>query len=900
MKPETEVELSAATSNALALHPSSRTRDPFARHAINVTLIVAAIIALFWRVFFLGETLVDVNTLNNQLPWGYSAGQSDYPYNRRDLTDTYVTREYFVAAAYRDGEFPLWNPYTMAGHPIYADGVTRTLSPFLLFYKLFDVPLGYSLARLSELMLGAVLMYIFLVAIGASANGALMGSLVFGFSAHSMLHLTGLGWWGGLLWLPLILLFVDRAIRRGSYTQAMLAGMFLAAQFFCGYLPNQIYYVGAVVLYYAFFAFVARRSGSGSRRVAHLLSMMAVTLAVGLALSATQWVPSLELLSYSNRKIVGAELGYVYLPPWYAATLVFPNLFGTAYDAKALTLFTALGVSHDHILYLGIAALAPLGFGLYWLRRTSKKHRADSRLQFTEMDNAARQRVVFFVVLGACSLVLMMAAPVYVHVTRFIPILQVIRVAVRAGVLFLFSSAVLVAFGTDLLLQSGAYAITRYGRLIRRFAVGIAACILVGVVSSYLVKAIGISVDAAERGRLAFIRRAFVVLSTQFTPPNLSLLIPLVLLFVCAVLVWAFAEGRLSSTRFLVWMVALLVVDLFWNSNQFDHTFDRSLVFPRTEITDLLHSLPHGRVLVVPSNLETNRSASAGAGAEKIIAPPNTLLPYQIPTVTGKNQQFPRWYREFASLIEPQQNLSHVVFDQYRSPFFDVLNVRYVLTHEFTNGHEFAPPLQGYDLLAAEEGVSLYENKNAMPRAFFANQTIEAQSHADALRILSGSDFDPHTTVVIERAAASALLQKPASTRVADFRERYSRLFAHMNLLLAPAIARVTEDQRNRVAIQTENGTEGLLVLSDNYYPGWRALVDGMPAEVLRANCTMRAVNVPAGRHLVSFVFMPAAFFVSMYVSLAATGLTLAALILTALKRRRSNGHDIRQDQKNG
>ena len=187
------------------------TAPSFTRHPINIALIVVAIIALFWRVFFLGETLIDVNTLNNQLPWGYSAGQSHYPYNRRDLTDTYVTREYFVVSAYRDGEFPLWNPYTMAGHPIYADGVTRTLSPFLLFYKFFDVPLGYSLARLSELMLGAVLMYIFLVAIGASANGGLMGSLVFGFSAHSMLHLTGLGWWGGLMWLPVILMFVDRA-----------------------------------------------------------------------------------------------------------------------------------------------------------------------------------------------------------------------------------------------------------------------------------------------------------------------------------------------------------------------------------------------------------------------------------------------------------------------------------------------------------------------------------------------------------------------------------------------------------------------------------------------------------------------------------------------------------------
>ena len=894
MKPETEVELSAATSDTLALHPSSRTRDPFTRHAINVTLIVAAIIALFWRVFFLGETLIDVNTLNNQLPWGYSAGQSNYPYNRRDLTDTYVTRDYFVVSAYRDGEFPLWNPYTMAGHPIYADGVTRTLSPFLLFYKFFEVPLGYSLARLSELMLGAVLMYIFLVAIGASANGALLGSLVFGFSAHSMLHLTGLGWWGGLLWLPLILLFVDRAIRRGSYTQAMLAGVFLAAQFFCGYLPNQIYYVGAVVLYYLFFAFVARRRGSGTRSVGHLLAMMAVTLAVGLILSATQWVPSLELLSYSNRKIVGAELGYVYLPPWYAATLIFPNLFGSAYDAKALTLFTALGVSHDHILYLGIAALLPLGFGLYWLRRTSKKYRADSRLQFAEMDNAARQRIVLFVVLGVFSLVLMMAAPLYVHVTRFIPILQVIRVAVRAGVLFLFAAAVLIAFGTDLLLESGAEALREAGRHARTFALGVAAFVLIAVIGSYLIKLIGITIDAGERGRLSFIRRAVLVLSAQFSPPNLSILIPLAILFAVAVLMWAFVEQRLTSSSVFLCMVSLLMVDLFWNSNQFDHTFDRSRVFPRTEITDLLQSLPPGRVLVVPSDLETNRSASAGAGAEKIIAPPNTLLPYQIPTVTGKNQQFPRWYREFASLIEPQPNLSHVVFDQYRSPFFDVLNVRYVMTHES------AAPLDGYDLLGTAEGVSLYENKNAMPRAFFANQIIEAPGHAEALRILSGSGFDPRTAVVIEGAAARPAMQMTRSMQVRNVTEPYSGLMKQMNVLLAPAIATSIEDKRDRVVIETENGTEGLLVLSDNYYTGWRASVDGVPAEVLRANCTMRAVNVPAGRHLVSFVFMPPAFFVSMYVSLAAAAFTLAALILSAFRRSWSNSHDIRQDQKNG
>jgi hypothetical protein len=885
MRVEPEAEVSVIASDSRPRRPETGSGRAFTRHVLRITFIVVALITLFWRVFFLGETLIDVNTLNNQLPWGYSSPQTDYPYNRRDLTDTYVTREYFVAAAYRDGEFPLWNPYTMAGHPIYADGVTRTASPFLLFYKFFDVPLGYSLARLFELMLAAVFMYIFLVAIKASANGALLGSLVFGFSAHSMLHLTGLGWWGGLMWLPLILLFVDRAIRRGSYIQAMLAGACLAAQFFCGYLPNQIYYVGAVVLYYLFFANVARRSGSGNASASRLLAMMAVTLAIGLALSATQWVPSIELLSYSNRKIVGAELGYVYLPPWYAATLVFPNLFGAAYDAKTLTLFTALGVSHDHILYLSIAALVPLGFGLYWLKHTSGERDERSRLEVGYIDDAVRRRVIFFVLLGAFSLVLMMTAPLYVHITRYIPILQVIRVAVRAGVLFLFGASVLVAVGTDLVLRSNTDMLSRFWRLARRFVYAAGIFVIAAVIGSYVIKLAGVAVDAGERGRLAFIRKTALALSAQFSPPDIGVLIPLAFLLLVAGLVWALVEQRLTTRTFFYWMVALLVTDLFWNSSQFDHTFDRSRVFPRTKITDLLRSLPAGRVLVVPSDLETNRSSSAGAGPVKIIAPPNTLLPYQIPTVSGKNQQFPGWYREFASLIEPQPNLSHVVFDKYRSSFFDVLNVRYVITHEFTATGDFAPPLSGYDLLAADEGVTLYENTKAMPRAFFAIETIEVPSHIEALRVLSSSDFDPHSTVVIEQATAAAASPQTVSVRVSDFTDR--PMFS-AGLVLAPATATIIEDKRNRVTIQTDNGTEGLLVLSDNYYPGWRAYLDGVAVEIVRANCTMRAVKVPPGRHLVSFVFMPASLIASTYVSLGAAGLTLAALILLAFKRRRS------------
>jgi uncharacterized membrane protein YfhO len=455
-------------------------------------------------------------------------------------------------------------------------------------------------------------------------------------------------------------------------------------------------------------------------------------------------------------------------------------------------------------------------------------------------------------------------------------------------VLFLFAASVLVAFGTDLILESGGEVLGRFGRHARRFVLGAASFVLVAVISSYAIRLAGITVNAGERGRLAFIRRAALVLSAQFTPPNLGILISLAFLFAVAFIVWSFVNGRLTGNRFLFVMIALLVADLFHTSSQFDRSFDRSRVFPRTQITDLLHSLPPGRVLVTPSGLETNRSLSAGSGALKIIAPPNTLLPYRIPTVSGKNQQFPKWYREFAALIEPQRNLSHVVFDQHRSLFFDVLNVKYVMTHDSARLSD------GYDLLVTAEGISLYENKSAMPRSFFAGRMVETQSHADALRILCDSSFDPHTTVVIEQTAATATSGSAQATNSSGL---YSQPSEMANV--APAVATIVEDKRNRIAIQTENDTTGLLVLSDNYYPGWRALVDGEPVEVLRANCTMRAVNVPAGRHLISFVFMPRAFFVSVYVSIAAAVVTLAALILFSVTNKRSNSHDIRQDQKN-
>lgn len=844
--------ITATPSVSVEPADTARSRGSLARqHAAHIGFLLLVISALFWRVLILGETFVDLRTLDNQLPWGYYAGESsDYPYNRRDLTDTYITRDYFVVAAYKDGEMPLWNPYTMAGHPIYADGVTRTLSPFLLFYTFLDVPLGYSVARIFELLFAAVFMYFFLASIRISPAGALMGSLVFALSAHSLLHVTGLGWWGGLMWLPLILLFVDRAIKRSSFKSALIAGIFLAAQFFCGWMQNQIYYVGVIVLYYLFFAYQPKR------RAAIVLAMMAVTLATGFALAATQWMPVIELLGYSNRKIVPTEIGYIYLPPWYAATLIFPNIFGAAHDTTTLTLFTALNVSHDHILYLSIAALAPLCFSVYALKRARKQDQDG-------FDNSEeRGRARFFFWLALFSIFVMMAAPLYVYVTKFIPLLQVIRVTVRVWVLFIFAAAVLVGFGIDLLLKSSGPALAAFARVWRKLVIIAVTLAGAATLAALIAQATGFAQNSDESGFVAFARKSAAALAPQFLPPGFGIVLPLLFLIAILFLLKRRADDRLSSRALFTSLIALLLIDLFWISADFNPTFDRSRIFPATGTTEFLKSLEPGRVLVAPSDLETNRRVDAAT--EKIIAPPNTLLPYRISTVTGKNQQFPRWYREYASLIEPQQNLSHVVFDKTSSRHFDLLNVRYVMTRQ----SEDAPA--GLQLLNTAEGISIYENRNALPRAFVVSRVIEVQKTEDALAALADESFNPKTTVVIQNSESPPAQSDNLSSQILNSNS-----------------ARIIEESRNRVVVETQSIGEGLLVLSDNYYPGWKAYIDGAQTDVLRANHTMRAVKLPGGTHVVSFDFDPAALRISSIVSLIAAAMVAIVFALLWMKEKR-------------
>jgi hypothetical protein len=163
-------------------------------------------------------------------------------------------------------------------------------------------------------------------------------------------------------------------------------------------------------------------------------------------------------------------------------------------------------------------------------------------------------------------------------------------------------------------------------------------------------------------------------------------------------------------------------------------------------------------------------------------------------------------------------------------------------------------------LAAENDYLMIYENTRSLPRAWLASAELVApeQEGLGVIRtgkLPSGESWDPLKTALVETPTGI----NPGTGAM-------------------PGSAEVTRHEPNRVEVKTLSTTPAILVLSENHYPGWRAYVDGQNVEVMRVDYNLRGVAVPAGSHLVKFVYQPKSVLVGLVISL----LTLALLLLWA------------------
>jgi len=159
--------------------------------------------------------------------------------------------------------------------------------------------------------------------------------------------------------------------------------------------------------------------------------------------------------------------------------------------------------------------------------------------------------------------------------------------------------------------------------------------------------------------------------------------------------------------------------------------------------------------------------------------------------------------------------------------------------------------------------VKIYENLDVLPRAFVVYHARFLETDAEILAALQDEAFDPAREVLLSG-------QQNPSQPFSDNCEDEVRLVSY---------------DPEQVSVEVEMDCPGHFVLTDAYYPGWLALVDGQPSEILRADLYFRAVAVPEGQHLVEFRYEPASLKAGLALSLFAV-LSIAGGLAWRLLRR--------------
>ncbi|MDO8657168.1 MAG: YfhO family protein [Candidatus Levybacteria bacterium] len=238
--------------------------------------------------------------------------------------------------------------------------------------------------------------------------------------------------------------------------------------------------------------------------------------------------------------------------------------------------------------------------------------------------------------------------------------------------------------------------------------------------------------------------------------------------------------------------------------------------------------------------------------------PPNSNVFYKIESFSDRG-----WFEGGLSL-KRRNNLERYLMGQETDMFklgkiLGLSNVKYLLTFSEIQNSEF-PLLKNIDL-GKEFGIKLniYKNSQVMPRVFYTPEAKVIPRENELFKELTSPSFYPVKTVLLEKNPKKVTYSFNGA--VDDFGKKNK--------------IKIESYKNNEVIIKTDFKDPGFLVLSDSFYPGWKAKIDGKEKEILSANYLFRAIEMEKGKHEVRFFYDPLSFKIGALIS----GSTLLIII---------------------
>lgn len=777
------------------------------------------------------------------------------------------------------GHYPVWNPYLFSGMPSYGS----------LAYTPYVYPVNFLIAVLTRFLFFPeytwLLFHTFLAGIGTFLLVRDRGAHPAAATAAGMFmmwmpNLVAVGANGhgsqacAVAYLPLALLFWDR-IWRGKGAVANGAGLSLMLGFSMlrGHLQISYYTYALVALHFLFFStlrvvdglrgrapsssplpagLAARWESASPRRRAFVdvgfsAGVLVAAVAVSLAMCAVLYIPVHEYAKYSIRGASGGGTDYGYATSWSLnpaemLTFIAPFSFGFGKE-----LYLGYMPFTDYPNYLGIVVVAFAVLALVVSRTRWVRF-----LAFTAIVSTLVSFGKFFPIL-------------YGPLFKFAPYFNKFRVPVMILIVQQLAVVALFAVGLDAFIRGDrARARTWTFRLLL-----VAAGLFVVAVFSQSYWTTGFATAAAHRVRATQVpeqQRMVAGMAGEFIARDVIQLGLLAVLLAAAA--FAFARSKRMGAATLAGLVIVLGLVDFYRVDRFilhpeqfrHHDVYRIIRDPSdssryTSADDMIKFLDsrEGPYRIFPMD-----SAKQPFGA---LFTSNRFMIFDIGSIGGYHPAKLAAYEQFMRALAG--SLSQGSFQ-----LLDMMNVRYIVSaSRLPDLPRLRPVWSGrnYD----GEGRAIYENLGAFPRAWVADAYRVENLEQTMATLGGGQEPDLRHTVLLDRKPP--LAPEPGDTT---------------------ATVSVDHLGTNESSFTAELDRPGIVVVSEIYYPEWKAEVDGRPADILRADGVLRALALPAGKHRIVFTYDTSLLRRSATVSIGAfvlAMLTLAGALFVRWRRKRWN-----------
>ncbi len=780
-----------------------------------------------WRALALEGLVVYVVLQVLTLPFLPAARTRSVSFFNDVLIGFFGPEKHGLARLLRQGILPTWVNYQYGGEPFTANLQHAVFYPGNLPFWILHTSLALKVVCVVHVAFAGLAMWAYCrFALRTSRWGAALAGLAFGFGAVTLQHIILMNQLQVIAWMPLVLLFGHLALERGGLRYVVLTGVAVGFQLLAGHPEEWVYTLLALAAYGAGWVLVAAWREWPRRALAAALRLGGALVAFAL-LFAWQLLPTLLLQRNGYRTEPGFSQQFP-LPGSVAFNSLLPD-YGDV-------------LKGENVGFIGVVALVLAGLGVAAGPR---------RLLW------ARATMLFLAVLGVV-MALGNQNALYRLVYDHVQVVQEFRVPARYLLLTYFAMAAAAGLGMDVLLYG------RVRELGRRAVAGAGGLAVVGVLLGTALL-LGGATD--------------YILSLRWW----------LLAAAVGALAWALASIRIvPRAAIALLLIAVTAVELQQAraGAEYDETVP-SVVY--NDPGPIMRQLGQegGRYVTVARDLPATAQERAGA----VFDAPRDLTPiegnYYIVAWPRRLAAVPAWeYSTGAETIGGRDG-GLMPLRSYKEFFSAAVDP----AGQLAAGRTLQPPSQwnwtGLDFLGVRWFVT-----NA-PLEPSETQVLRRHGFKTALQVAYFQLWE-RPAPLIARMAYQVDVVPRAEDRVARLQAGYP-LLDHAMLEqaagpfqrpgTAPAVS-VVRREGSEAAVSVRTATDGVLVLSDPFYPQWHVTVDGKPAELLRVDHAFRGVKVPAGTHQVVFTYQDRAMQVGVALS-ALTCLGLAGVWRWRRRRRR-------------